>query len=168
MAFRISATLAERVLANRANGKTSEMLAHEVVAATPNDMVKVRIPGGISATFKREDDVGKTFRQLYGDFTAQNILNTQAERIYSGQYTGRAQASDSLKVAFGGQVSLGDKALEVTLTACMESDDVACQEWAIGVVEGAQEEPTTTPAPTPKKARKAKATETPSQLVGKA
>lgn len=164
MAFRINATVAARVQANLEAGKTSTMVAHEIVQMTQNDLVKVRIPGGIAATFKREDDAGKTFGALYGEFTAENILSTQAERIQEGEYVGRLKASEDVRASFGGQQSLGGMAVEAVLMACLESEDEVAREWAAKAVEGAAapEQPAE-----PQPAKKSRSKKSMADVVGK-
>ncbi len=171
MAIRLSTALIARMTANIDTKVTSESLAHELIERTQNDLVKVRIPGAVAATFKRPTDVGKTFKSLYGGFSAEHILDTHAERISVGEYTCRAKASEELRVSAAGQVSLGGIALESMMMASLESNDVQCQNWVAKCLEAPavdtpapQPTPEVTPAK-PKKERKPKATV--GELVGK-
>lgn len=129
MAIRLTSAMAERVKNHLAKGTTAEALAHEVIELTQNDRVKVRVPGNIAATFKRPEDVGKTFKAVYGGFTADHILDTQFQRIQSGEYVCRGKVSDELKVSASGQASLGGLAAEHLFVAAANSEDPACNGW---------------------------------------
>lgn len=172
MAIRITsemrANVAARMRQHLTNGTTSKMLAHEIVQLTPNEDVKVRIPGGISATFKRDDDIGKTFQSVYGGFSADRILSTQAERIAVGEYVGRVKASDEVRASYAGQERLGGMALEQTLLACTETEDGECHAFVERFFADADAEATTTPKAEEAKApRVKKAKVTGAELVSK-
>lgn len=167
--FKITSALAAKIDASLTNGgRTSEMVAHEVICRTPMDLVKVRVPGVVSATFKRDEDVGQTFGKIHGSFSVENILNVQGERIQRGEFVGRLRASEDVRASFNGQARNGETAVESMLLACFESDDPECNEWAAKVVEGAfTVETPPTPEVKPKKSSSKKTKKTVDELVGK-
>lgn len=127
--LRITREMADRIAANVAGGKKSEMLAIEVAERTPIEDVNITVPSGVQPTFEKEH--GLTVRQVLGHWSTEHILRKSLEKIRCGEYRLTSTLAKEIGTSTAGVFGLGEWAALLFILDCEQSSDVETQRWAL-------------------------------------
>lgn len=119
-------------------GLTDTELVIQVIGESPAKDFTPNHPGDVKAVFDKKEVGELSVTEVYGEYTAENVLDICYTQIAMGNYRASNKFDKRLGGSVSGNVHQADKAASAMHLACLTAGDETTKDWAVRVLEATE------------------------------